>query len=208
MTRSARLRLALAAAAVATTAVCAWVPAANALLTLQFVSAPALPALTTVTLNAKSQTTKTTMTNFSVEDTRVLKSGWNVTVQGASGPGKSAVFAQYCPKAKCGATAEGYVGAGFTLPAGSLVLNSTGASLTGGTGSTPSFQCGSGCNVDSATAVKVVSGPSGLTASEGTWSTTGFSSSSLALKTAASLRALPSEEVYRVNILWTLSSGP
>jgi hypothetical protein len=179
-----------------------------AVLSLGFVTPPALPTLSTVALNGKTQTTNTTMTNFSVEDTRALKSGWNVTVQGQSGSGKSAVLAQYCPKAKCGSTAEGYVASGFSLPANSLVLNSTGASLTGGLGTAPSFQCGGGCNVDSASAVKVISAPSGITASEGTWSTTGFSSGSLQLKTSASLRALPSEEVYRVNILWTLSSGP
>ena len=38
--------------------------------------------------------------------------------------------------------------------------------------------------------------------------TTGFSATSLVLNTATSLRALSNEEVYRVNILWTLSSGP
>ena len=192
----------------AAAALCAWPAGAAALVTLAFVTPPALPTLTTLTLSGKTQTTNTTMTNFSVEDTRLLKSGWNVTVQGQSGSGKSAVFAQYCGKAKCGSDNEGYVAAGFTLAANSLVLNTTGASLTGGLGTAPSFQCGSGCNVDSATAVKVISAPSGLSASEGTWSTTGFSATSLALKTAASLRALPSEEVYRVNILWTLSSGP
>src|SRR5690242_3694279 len=101
--------------------------AAQALVQLAWGTAPALPTLTTVALKGKTQTTNTTMTNFSVEDTRLLKSGWNVTVQGTSGSGKSAVFAQYCPKAKCGSASEGYVGGGFTLPANSLTLNSTGA---------------------------------------------------------------------------------
>src|SRR5438105_420575 len=67
-----------------------------------FATAPTLPTLPNVTLNGKSQTVNTTMTNFSVIDTRGTKSGWNVTVAGQSGTGKSAVFAQYCPKPTCG----------------------------------------------------------------------------------------------------------
>src|SRR3977135_2051396 len=78
----------------------------------EFVSVPKLPVLTAVTLNVKSQTVNTTMTNFSVIDTRGTKSGWNITVAGQSGAGKSAVFAQYCPKAKCGSETEGYVAGG------------------------------------------------------------------------------------------------
>jgi hypothetical protein len=61
--------------------------------------------------------------------------------------------------------------------------------------------------VDSATAVKIVStasGGLGLT----TWTTTGFSASSLSLATSSQLRVLPASEVYRVNIVWTLASGP
>jgi hypothetical protein len=42
----------------------------------------------------------------------------------------------------------------------------------------------------------------------GTWLTTGFSATSLALATPTTLKVLPSEEVYRVNLLWTLSTGP
>src|SRR5450631_4195632 len=70
---------------------------------LKFAATPALPTLTTVTLTAKSATVNTTMTNISVADTRGTKLGWNITLNGQSGEKKSAVFAQYCPKAKCGA---------------------------------------------------------------------------------------------------------
>jgi WxL domain surface cell wall-binding len=171
---------------------------------LKFSTVPALPALSAVTLNAQSQTVNTTMTNFAVSDTRGTKSGWNVTVEGQSGSGMSAVFAQYCPKAKCGSTAEGYVGGGATLAADSLTLNSTAAKISGGTGSTPTLQCSSSCNVDSASAVKIVS----ASTSEKTWTTSGWSKTSLALAVPTTVKALPSEEVYRVNILWTLSSGP
>jgi hypothetical protein len=169
--------------------------------------APALPTLPTVTLNATAQTTNATMNNFSVEEGALEGGGWNVTVNGQTGTGNSAVFAQYCPNTTCGSDSKGYVGGGRTLPANSLTLNTTGASWTGGGGATPAFQCSSPCNVDGASAVKIVStasGGVGLT----TWKTTGFTSTSLALATATTLRILPASEVYRVNIVWTLASGP
>lgn len=172
--------------------------------TLEFVTAPKLPTLPTVTLNAQAQTVTTTMNSFSVSDTRFTKSGWNVTVAGQSGTKKSAVFAQYCPKAKCGTDAEGYVTGGRTLAANSLQLSSSGATFTGGTGSTPKLLCATSCNVDSATAVKVASAET----SESTWTASGWSTTSLKLSTPTTLRVLPSEEIYRVNILWTLASGP
>ncbi len=174
---------------------------------LSFGSAPALPALTSVTLNARAQAVHTTMTNFSVTDTRGTKSGWNITVAGQSGSGKSAAFAQYCPKAKCGSDAEGYVAGGRTLAAKSLTLNSTGAKFGGGTGSAPTLQCSGSCAVDSASAVKVASAATGG-AGESTWTTSGFSATSLALSVPTTVKALANEEIYRVNLLWTLASGP
>jgi hypothetical protein len=42
----------------------------------------------------------------------------------------------------------------------------------------------------------------------GTFKTTGWSASSLVLTTPSTTKALPAEEVYRVNLLWTLSTGP
>ncbi|HUA75311.1 MAG TPA: hypothetical protein VL988_11185 [Solirubrobacteraceae bacterium] len=181
---------------------------AAALLELRFATPPALPALPAVTLNGKAQSDTTAMTPFAVEDTRLTKAGWNLTVEGQSGTGRSAAFAQYCPKAKCGADAEGYVAGGSTLAPGSLVLNSTGASFTGSLGTAPTLQCSTGCAIDSATPVKVASQGSGLLSGEGTWSTTGFSANSLALAAPTTMRALPNEEIYRVNVLWTLSTGP
>jgi hypothetical protein len=174
---------------------------------LTFTTVPALPTLATVTLNAKAQTVNTAMTNFSVSDTTGTKLGWNVTVIGQSGAGKSAVFAQYCPKAKCGAQAEGYVAGGLKLAANSLKLNSTGAKFSGGTGAAPTLQCAASCNVDSAAAVKIASAATGG-AGASTWTTSGFSATSLALSAPTTLRALPAEQVYRVNLLWTLATGP
>jgi hypothetical protein len=118
------------------------------------------------------------------------------------------VFAQYCPEAAgCGADALGYVPSGKTLPAASLTLKSTGATFTGGSGSAPTLQCSTSCNIDNAAAVKIASAAEGG-AGAGTWTTTGFSSTSLALATATTLKSLPAKEVYRVNILWTLATGP
>ena len=177
---------------------------ASAAGSLVFGTAPKLAALPAVTLNGRTQTGTATMGSFSIADTRLTKSGWNLTVAGQSGTGKSAVFAQYCPKAKCGTDAEGYVAAGRTLAADSLQLTSSGASFAGGSGSTPKLLCATTCNVDNATAVKVVSAET----SEGTWTASGWSTTSLKLNTLTTLRVLASEEVYRVNILWTLASGP
>lgn len=175
---------------------------------LTFGTAPALPALPAVTLNAHSQTTNATMTNFSVTDTTGEGKGWNVTAIGQSGSGKSAVFAQYCPEAAgCGSDPLGYVPAGKKLEAKVLTLNSTGASFTGGTGSAPTLKCSATCAIDSAAAVKVASAATGG-AGASTWTTTGFSATSLALATPTTLKTLLTKEVYRVNILWTLSTGP
>jgi hypothetical protein len=174
---------------------------------LKFGTAPALPAIPAITLNAKSQTPHATMASFSVTDTRGTKSGWNLTVAGQSGEKRSAVFAQYCPKAKCGSDSEGYVAGGKKMAANSLTLNSTGAKFAGGTGSAPTLQCSTACNIDSATAVKIVSAATGG-AGESTWTASGFSATSLTLTAPTTLTALLNEEVYRVNVIWTLATGP
>jgi hypothetical protein len=176
---------------------------------LSFSTTPSMPTLNAITLNGSAQTTNTTMTNFGVADATGSGSGWNTAVTGQSGAGKSAVFKQYCPTATCGSDPEGYVTSGATLAANSLTLNSTGASFaaqSGTTGTAPTLQCSTACNVDSATAVKIAS--AAASAGMGTWLTTGFSATSLALATPSTLKALSNGEVYRVNLLWTLSTGP
>ena len=176
---------------------------------LSFSTAPAMPTLSSVTLTGGAQTTNSTMTNFGVSDATGSGSGWNVTVAGQSGVKKSTVLAQYCPTATCGTDLEGYVVSGATLAANSLTLNSTGASFSaqsGSTGTAPTLQCSSACNVDSASAVKIAS--AATNAGMGTWLTTGWSGTSLALSTPSSLKLLSNGEVYRVNLLWTLSTGP
>ena len=42
----------------------------------------------------------------------------------------------------------------------------------------------------------------------GPWTTSGFGASSLTLSTPSTLRVLPEHELYRADLLWTLSSGP
>jgi hypothetical protein len=173
---------------------------------VKFVAEPKLPALPTVALNASAQTSNATMANFSVEES-LLTEGWKITVAGLEGVGNSAVFAQYCPNATCGTDVKGYVTGGFTLPANSLTLQTEGAKFSGGTGKVPAFQCSS-CNLDSATAVKVVSEAAAALSQTGTWKTEGCPEKSVALSTPTTLRALSNGEVYRVNIVWTLSTGP
>ena len=136
------------------------------------------------------------------------KTGWNVTVAGDTTAGKSAVFKQYCPNATCGTdSGPGYITGGFTLAASSLTLNSTGASWTGNSGTTPSHLCNSGCLMDTTTAVKIASASTSV--SLGTWSTTGYSATSLALSVPTTTRFLSqSGEVYHLDLVWTLNSGP
>jgi WxL domain surface cell wall-binding len=176
---------------------------------LLFSTAPAMPTLKEVTLTGGAQTTNTTMTNIGVQDATGSGSGWNTTVAGQTGSEKSAVFAQYCPTATCGTDTKGYVPSGATLPANSLTLNSTGASFSaqsGSTGTAPTLPCSASCNVDSASAVKIAS--SATKAGMGTWLTTGFTATSLALATPSTLTVLSNGELYRANLLWTLSTGP
>ncbi len=88
-------------------------------------------------------------------------------------------------------------------------MTSTGASFTGQSGTTgtaPALQCATACNLDHATGVKIAS--AALNAGMGTWLTGGFGATSLALSTPTTLKVLPNEEVYRVNLLWTLGTGP
>jgi hypothetical protein len=185
------------------TAMVALKPAAG---TLAFDVNPDTGAMPSVTLNGQAQTTTAQMSNFAVDDTTGSGSGWNVTVVGDGSAGKSAVFKQYCTLGSCGGDPSGYVTGGRTLPAGSLKLSSTGATFSGANGTAPTHQCSSLCSIDAAAATKVASAASG--AGLGPWQTGGYGASSLSLSTATTLRTLPANEVYRVDLLWTLNSGP
>jgi hypothetical protein len=121
------------------------------------------------------------------------------------------VFKQYCSNgpSACGAdAANSYVSGGATLPANSLTINSTSGSIAaqnGSTGSGPTHQCNSGCFVDAGSASKLLSAASGN--GMGTWQA-GYAANALSLATPSTLKALPNNEVYQVNLLWTLNSGP
>ena len=175
--------------------------------TVSFATAPVVGNLTGVTLDGQAQTTNTTW-NLTASPFAITSSGanggWNLTVKG-SGAAGSAVFKQYCPNASCGTdSGPGYVAGGYTLPANSLTINTSGAGWTSG-GTTPSYQCNvSACNVDSGTAVKIVSASTSVAL--GTWQASG--SAALSLATPTTLHKLQTNEVYRVNLLWTVSSGP
>jgi hypothetical protein len=180
--------------------------------TLSFTTSPDAPNLPALTLNGQAQTLNAQMGNFGVSDATGTGSGWNVTVSGDSAGGKSAVFKQYCTQAGgCGADPFGYVAGGLTLGANSLALNSTVASFSaqnGTTGTAPTHQCNAGCFVDAApgSPVKVVSAAVG--AGMGSYLTSGYAATSLAGSAPSTVQALLANEVYRVDLLWTLGSGP
>jgi hypothetical protein len=179
---------------------------------LAFTTAPDVPNLPALTLNGQAQTLNGTMNSFGVDDATGSGAGWNVTVSGDNTGGKSAVFKRYCTQAGgCGADAFGYVAAGATLAANTVTLNSTSASFSaqgGTTGTAPTHQCNSGCFVDAAPAspVKIVS--AAASAGMGTYATTGWTGTSVAAATPSTVTALPANEVYHVDLLWTLGSGP
>jgi hypothetical protein len=177
--------------------------------TLSFSTAPDLPNLPALTLNAAAQTRTAAMANFAVDDETGSKSGWNVTVNGDGSAGKSPVFARYCPiGVGCGADALGYPAGGASLAASSLTLASTGATITGGVGTAPTFQCGTPCALDvaSGSPTKVLSAASG--GASATWTTASFGAASASLSAPTTVRALPASEVYRIDLVWTLATGP
>jgi hypothetical protein len=173
--------------------------------TVSFTTAPTLPTLTPLTLNGQSQNTSTPWPNAMKIASSGTNTGWKLTVNSTSGGGRSSVFKQYCPNTTCGTDSFGYVTGGFTLSADSLTLDTSGASWTG-SGTTPAYQCSASpfCKIDQTTATKVVSASTSV--APGTWTASG--SSTLSLATPASLRKLQAGEVYRVNVVWTLASGP
>jgi len=210
--RGRRLRLGIASAACALAACALPATAMSANDTTQFSvvagslafgTSPNVPNFPAVTLNGQSQTINAQMANFSVSDATGSAAGWNVTTAGDNGAGKSAVFKQYN-------TSTSTYGS-IALAQNSLSLNSTGAGFTavgGTTGTAPTHSCGSGCFVDAAPGSPVKVSSAAANAGMGTWQTSSYSSTSLALATPSSLQALGANEVYRVDLAWTLNSGP
>jgi hypothetical protein len=178
--------------------------------TLTFTAAPDVPNLPNLTLNGSAQTLNAQMANFAMSDATGSGLGWNVSVIGDVAGGKSPVFKQYCPNATCGTdTGPGYVASGATLSPNSLTLNSTGAAFTatgGTTGTPPTHQCPAGCNLDSAGTSKIVSAAVG--AGMGSYQADTYSATSIAANTPSTTKALQINEFYRVDLVWSLNSGP
>jgi hypothetical protein len=178
--------------------------------TLAFTTAPDVPNLPALTLNGAAQTLNATMLNFGVSDATGSAAGWNVTANGDATGGKSAVFKRYCTQAGgCGVDPFGYVAGGAALAASSLTLNSTSATFSaqgGTTGTAPTHQCNAGCFLDTAAPVKVVS--AAVSAGMGSYLTSGYTATSVAGSAPSTVQALPANEIYRLDLLWTLGSGP
>lgn len=188
-----------------------FVPATNAgalTTTLAFNTAPVLGTLSGVTLTGQTQTTtSTTNLNDFVVRSSGSNQGWNMTVASVTGTGKSSVFKQYCPNTSCATdSGPGYITGGYSLAADSLTLDTATASITGLGATKPTFQCNTSpfCDVDTTTQTKIVSATTASSLT--TWTSSG--NSTLTLTTPANLHKLQAGEVYRVDLLWTLSSGP
>jgi hypothetical protein len=186
---------------------------------LSFLSSPDLPGFGALTLNGQPQIATAQMPNFSVNDATGSGLGWNVTGQGDNGAGKSAVFKEYCLDAGapngCDTAVAGAVGPGYvtsspkTLAANSLGLSSSGAAFTalsGTTGTAPTHQCTTSCNVDSATPVKIVGAAAG--AGMGSYQADSYGASSVSLALPTTVQAVTGNKVYRVDLTWSINSGP
>lgn len=212
-----RLRRAILVAAVMTATA---LPAPRAHAQLDVTVAPDIPALGAVTLTAARQDRHAQMPAWEVRDTRAAQLGWHVTAQGDGSAGRSAVFSEYCTDgtvtngcstAVAGGPGPGYVTGGAALAAASLRLDSTGASFTP-QGTTqnllpPQHVCSAGCALDTTAGVSVASAAVG--AALGTWRAEGYSATSLSLALPTTVRFIgAANKVYRLDLLWTLVSGP
>jgi putative surface cell wall-binding protein len=184
---------------------------------LEFVTAPALPVLTGVTLNGEAQTTHTNMTNFRVKDARGTGAGWHVSVSSRATVGTtvSEKFKEYCESASvCGANAaERYVSGGKELEANALTLNSTSATFSPSDANVPTYtaECLAGCTVDTpeGSPHKVVSALANKGMGKYETVFNNAEPHGLMLATPMNLATLPNaNEVYRVDVVWTLATLP
>jgi hypothetical protein len=187
---------------------------------LSLTAAPVTPVLPTLVLNGTAQTLNATESNWTAVDSTGTGSGWHLTVIGDSAAGKSAVFKEYCTDGTatngCNTAVGGGAGPGYvtttpqTLAANSLKLNSTGATFTAGggtSGTAPTHSCASGCNMDSASAVTAAS--AAANAGLGTWTGGAYSGTSVALTAPTTIKAIGTgNKVYRVDLVWSLATGP
>jgi hypothetical protein len=173
---------------------------------------PDQPQLPSLAFNVHAQAINAQMSNFAVTDASGAGEGWNLTVSGAGGNGTSPVLRQYCPRARCGGHhGRGFVAGGAVLPSGSMMLDSRGADFTSdavGASVKPIHECDAGCLLDTSplAPTRIVAAATG--AGLGTFRAAGFSAKSLKLVAPGTNRIFQPHEVYRVDLSWTLNTGP
>ena len=170
------------------------------------------PGITAVDREGQPNILSSRMPGFEVSDASGAGLGWSITVSGDARHGLSPVLKEYCPLAECGSDpGPGYVAGGITLPHNSLILDSSGARFDprrGTTGLPPTYRCDHACFVDVSpkSPSKVVT--AGVGAGMGTFKARGFSDSSVRLVAPRMAPPLPPKETYRVDLSWSLNSGP
>jgi hypothetical protein len=92
-----------------------------------------------------------------------------------------------------------------------MMLDSRGAAFTSDAGSAgvqPTHECDQGCLLDTSplAPTRIVAAAQG--AGLGTFRAAGFSAKSLKLVAPGSSRVFEPHEVYRVDLSWTLNTGP
>jgi hypothetical protein len=144
---------------------------------------PVVPVLPTLTLNGNAQTLNATMSGWTAVDATGSGSGWNLNVIGDSSAGKSAVFKEYCTDGTatngCSTAVSGAPGPGYvTTSPQTLTANSLKLNSTSAT----------------------------MTAGGGS---TGYSATSVALTAPTTIKAIGTgNKVYRLDMIWTLATGP
>lgn len=158
------------------------------------------------------QSVRTRMGDFAVTDASGSGQGWSITVSGERGPNRSPILRQYCPSSSCGRhSGPGYVAHGLTLPPNSLTLDSSGARFRSDNpdaGKLPTNTCGQTCfiNTPPRSPSKIAEAQAGT--GMGAFEASGFSDSSISLVAPSSPPRLPRGEIYRVDVGWSLNTGP
>lgn len=172
---------------------------------------PGVPAVP-LGLSDQPEPVSTRMADFIVTDASGSGQGWSITVSGDRGRDRSPVLRQYCPSSSCGRhPGPGYVADGLTLPSNSLTLDSSGARFRSNSpdaGEPPENSCGQTCFIDTpaTSPSKIAEAPAG--SGMGVFEASGFADSSFRLVAPSSPTPLPRGEIYRVDVSWSLNTGP
>jgi hypothetical protein len=154
----------------------------------------------------------TRMASYAVTDASGSGEGWSISVSGARGPGRSPVLRQYCPSAGCGGDpGPGYVSNGLSLPANSLALDSSGAEFHSqwpGSGAPPVHSCDRLCFIDARGSLPSKIAVAAMGAGIGAFKATGFEKDSFRFVGPVEPGKLPRGQRYRVDVGWSLNTGP